>query len=59
MIFSLFGKKDTGPDLPAELGPLGIPIGGALEPVRHRFYIGGGDASNRASRTDASFENPR
>ncbi|EAU42502.1 hypothetical protein FP2506_06671 [Fulvimarina pelagi HTCC2506] len=31
MIFSLFGKKDNGAGLPDERGPLGIPIGGALE----------------------------
>ncbi|MDY8110399.1 DUF2491 family protein [Fulvimarina sp. 2208YS6-2-32] len=31
MIFSLFGKKTPETELPAEVGPLGIPIGGALE----------------------------
>lgn len=32
MIFSsLFGKKDSSADLPAERGPLGVPIGGAIE----------------------------
>ncbi|WP_425365021.1 DUF2491 family protein [Fulvimarina endophytica] len=30
-MFSLFGRKGEEPALPKELGPLGIPIGGALE----------------------------